>query len=124
MLVEEIEMVRGQMQEVSAREEALLRSLAESIHEAEQRLLRHVRDIAERHNESRSQLLGELKSLASGLGQFPALDAAASHSGEPAVYEITSEATSRGYPGGHWREATRMIAEDDSLETLLRANAR
>lgn len=131
MLVEEIEVVRGRMQEMSAREEALLRSLAESIHEAEQRLLQHVRAIAERHGESRSQLLAELKSLASGLGAFPSYAGTVTSTFDrgvatPVPYEMMAEATAAHFSTGHWREATRAIAQDDDddLEQLLRANAR
>lgn len=126
MLVQEIETLRGQMHEIAAHEEALLRSLAESLHEAEQRLLRHVRDIATQHGERRVQLLGELRALASGMGSFPASQPRASldfDTAEPqgALHGVVEM---QAFGGGSWRDATRMISEDDDLGHLLRANAR
>ncbi len=60
MLVEEIEMLRGQMQEITAREEAMLDGLASTLQDAELRLLTHVREIAERHNARRLELIEEI----------------------------------------------------------------
>lgn len=128
MLVQEIETLRGQMHEIAAHEEALLRSLAESLHEAEQRLLQHVRDIATQHGERRVQLLDELRALASDMGSFPA---ASPQAGLDLDFDVAQPRVAfqgalelPGLGGGSWRDATRMISEDDGLEHLLRANAR
>lgn len=131
MLIEEIEMLRGQMQEITAREEALLNGLADTLQDAEQRLLTHVREIAERHSARRIELIEELRALAAGFGA-PAprsapdqgLDAVTTHP------QVTYDASVVTMPmtggGGSWREATRMIAdeEDTGLGALLRARAR
>ena len=132
MLVEEIETLRGQMQDMTAREEAMLKGLAASLHDAEQRLLAHVREIATRHTERRTQLVDELRALATGLGSFPAATVddrgtlSAHETLHPQVtYEgVVAMPTSSG--GGHWREATRMINDEDDvgIAQLLRANAR
>jgi len=131
MLVEEIEMLRGQMQEITAREEAMLAGLATTLQDAEQRLLMHVREIAERHNARRLELIEELRALATGFGApMPrretdhGLDAVTAH--PQVTYDASVVAMPMTGGGASWREATRMIAdeEDAGLGALLRANAR
>lgn len=131
MLVEEIEMLRGQMQEITAREEAMLDGLASTLQDAEQRLLTHVREIAERHNARRVELIEELRALAAGFGTMvprsendAGLDAVTAHP------QVTYDASVVTMPmtgnGASWREATRMIADDEDtgIQALLRARAR
>lgn len=128
MLVEEIEMLRGQMQEITAREEAMLDGLATTLQNAEQRLLTHVREIAERHNARRLELIEELRALAAGFGA-PVPRAEGDHELEAATapaqvtYEQSVVAMPMAGSGASWREATRMIADDEDigLKALLRA---
>lgn len=131
MLVEEIEMLRGQMQEITAREEAMLDGLSSTLQDAEQRLLTHVRAIAERHNARRLELIEELRSLAAGFGspatqgdRDPSLDAVTVH--PQVTYEAGVVAMPMAGSGASWREATRMIGEDEDtgIKALLRARAR
>lgn len=137
MLVEEIESLRGQMQDLTAREEALLAGLADSMHQAEQRLLGHVREIAARHGERRIQLIDELRALASGMGTSAPSALATDADGAqeilaPSHPQVTYDSvvampisTPMSGGGGSWRDATRMIADDEGeIERLLRVNAR
>jgi hypothetical protein len=133
MLLEEIETLRGQMQDITAREEALLHGLAASLNDAEQRLLTHVREIAARHSERRVQLIDELRALAAGMGSLTldarGTEAAAIDVDPPAIaaHQVTFDAVvPMPTGGGHWRDAARMINEDEdvSIAHLLRANAR
>ena len=133
MLVEEIEMLRGQMQEITAREESMLDGLASTLQDAEQRLLTHVREIAERHNARRLELIEELRALAAGFGTpVPRGDHNHGHSLDavPAHPQVTYDASVVAMPmtgsGASWREATRMIADDEDagIQELLRARAR
>lgn len=131
MLVEEIEMLRGQMQEITSREEAMLDGLASTLQDAEQRLLTHVREIAERHNTRRLELIEELRALAAGFGTpVPrgdtdhGLEAVTAH--PQVTYDASVVAMPMAGSGASWREATRMIGDDEDagLRALLRARAR
>jgi hypothetical protein len=119
MFGEEIETLRDQMRQVALREEAMLRSLAESINAVEDKLLQHVREIAEEHGARRTQLLDELRGLADRIGTFP--DEAQTpriEGATPVVFNLAS-ASAAFHSGGDWRHATRAIENDDEFVEVL-----
>lgn len=133
MLAEEIEMLRGQMQDMTAREEAMLAGLANTLQNAEQRLLAQVREIADRHTSRRFELIEELRALAGNLGvatQAREIDPDMPSQGGTVPSTVTYDASVLALPltggGGSWRDASRMIGDDEDadLQHLLRANAR
>lgn len=120
MFGDEIESLRGQMRQAALQEEAMLRSLAESINAVEDQLLQRVREIAAEHGARRTQLLDELRGLAGRMGVFPAdNDAPRIEAGAtPVLYELTpSEAFARS--GADWRHAARAIADDEEFVEML-----
>lgn len=118
MFGEEIETLRDQMRQVALREEALLRSLAESINAVEDKLLQHVREIAAEHGTRRTQLLDELRGLSERIGTFPGNAPQLAGALPNASFNfVTPEPFSQ--VGGDWRHATRAIESDEGFDEML-----
>jgi hypothetical protein len=120
MFGDEIETLRNQMRQVAVQEEAMLRSLSESINAVEDQLLQHVREIAAAHESRRTQLLDELRGLAERMGTLPA--ATPPHRLETAHAPVFSGFTA-SVPvvnsGADWRHAARAIENDDEFVEML-----
>ncbi|MDX2205706.1 MAG: hypothetical protein NW223_23345 [Hyphomicrobiaceae bacterium] len=121
MLGEEIETLRDQMRQAALQEEAMLRSLAESINAVEEMLLQRVRDIAAEHGARRSQLLDELRGLAGRIGTLPAVTESSRLEGGvvPVMFSLASSEAAVARSGADWRHAARAIADDEELADML-----
>lgn len=120
MFGDEIETLRNQMRQVAVQEEALLRSLAESITAVEDQLLQQVREIATAHESRRTQLLDELRGIADRMGTLP--PASAPHRLETAhtpVFFDRASSVPVVNSGADWRHAARAIENDDEFVEML-----
>jgi hypothetical protein len=88
-----VEDMHARLNEVSASEQALLRTLRDALSQADDKLMREVRNISAEHDTRRKALLGELQSLAARLGEFPAL-------GETAAPGLVTDVHHGAWPQG------------------------
>jgi hypothetical protein len=70
-LTEQIEQLRLQIKEVASDEHALVKELAGTLKQADEKLLREVRLVAAEHEVRRCAVLRELEMLSSRLSLFP-----------------------------------------------------
>ncbi|MFM1816958.1 MAG: hypothetical protein RLZ98_3653 [Pseudomonadota bacterium] len=107
-----IEEMEARLEEVSAREQLLIRALDDALAAADRRLLDEFRSVAMEHEARRAVILTELQSLAARIGAFPV--------GEPAMEEITYEHLDENMDlpkGGDWRKAAERIADSDGFDS-------
>src|SRR5690349_2098046 len=71
-LKQHIEEMRARLNEVANNEQVLVQALADALARMDHQLLRDVRGIATEHEARREAILGELHSLAAGIGMFQA----------------------------------------------------
>lgn len=116
MFGDEIETLRNQMRQVAVQEEALLRSLSESINAVEDQLLQQVREIAAAHENRRTQLLDELRGIADRMGTLPSAPAPTAHT--PVFFDRASSVPVVN-SGADWRHAARAIENDDEFVEML-----
>jgi hypothetical protein len=67
-----VEEMHVRLNEISASEQALLRALRDALNRVDDKLMQDVRNITAEHETRRRAVLGELQSLATRLGAFPA----------------------------------------------------
>lgn len=123
----QLEAMQARIDKMAAREEMLLEALNDALGKADRKLLDDVRAITLEHEARRSVILGELQTLATRIGAFPA---SAKSIGTIETIEYVDAATRAsedvpsprpcgvgdpGAQGGDWRTATRRIAEELSL---------
>lgn len=70
-MLEQLEMMREKMRQMSESEMQLVRGLGEALNVADERLREQVRQFALEHNERRSVALAELRALSARLGALP-----------------------------------------------------
>jgi hypothetical protein len=114
-LKQHIEEMRARLNEVANNEQVLVQALADALARMDQQLLRDVRGIASEHEARREAILGELHSLAAGIGMFHApLHAPAPPVELPAYAPPHSHHQSAIAPGD-WRQAASNIEDDFEL---------
>jgi len=67
-----VEEMHVRLNEIAASEQALLRTLRDALSRVDDKLMQDVRTITAEHETRRRAVLGELQSLASRIGAFPA----------------------------------------------------
>ena len=67
-----VDKIRQEVDTVASREQLLIRALGEALSNADRKLLDDVRSLTIEHETRRALILGELQTLASRLGTFPA----------------------------------------------------
>ncbi|RZI38018.1 hypothetical protein EGT07_36340, partial [Herbaspirillum sp. HC18] len=70
-LLEQLELMREKMRQMSETELQMVRGLGEALNSADERLREQVRQFAAEHNERRSTALEELRALSARLGALP-----------------------------------------------------
>ena len=124
-IIELVEQMRGRMVEMTTAEHELVRALGETLDQVDQKLLQDVRDLANGHDERRSQILDELQGLAVRLGSFPAARQVAPglpFAEPPPPTQIThANGNHPAYGGADWREATSNI--EDELDQFCKQAA-
>lgn len=70
-MLEQLELMRERMRQMSESELQMVRGLGEALNNADERLREQVRQFAAEHNERRSTALEELRALSSRLGALP-----------------------------------------------------
>ena len=121
-----IEKLHTRLQQIAAREQALIDALNEALSAADRKLLDDVRSVTADHEARRVIIMSELQTLAERIGMFPPSDLpmetieyeepAAPH--PPPVDLSTEDMPSRG---GDWRKAAKKIT--DGLDFHLRGAA-
>jgi hypothetical protein len=104
-----VEEMHARLTEISASEQALLRTLRDALNRADAKLMQEVRTITAEHDTRRRAVLGELQSLAARLDTFPTQR-------EP-VPELTVHPDDGAWPEG-------LVEEDLVEEDLPRAITR
>ena len=120
-----IEEMQRKLEQMAAREQALMTALNEALVEADRRLLDEVRSITLEHEARRVHIFSELQSLAERIGAFPAsakaietveyqaLDQPASPVARThAAQTHAAHADDAPPTGGDWRKATEKIARE------------
>jgi hypothetical protein len=112
-LLQHIDEMRARLKEVADNEQALVKALGDALDRLDQALLRDVRHVTRAHEARREAILGELQTLASGIGMFRAPLA------PPASEELPSYMPStdsrQAIAPGDWRRATRVIEDELDL---------
>lgn len=70
-MLEQLEMMREKMRQMSESELQMVRGLGEALNVADERLREQVRQFASEHNERRTVALAELRALSARLGALP-----------------------------------------------------
>lgn len=118
-LMQHIEEMRARLNEIASNEHLLVKALADALNRLDQQLLREVRNVATEHEVRREAILGELHSLAAGIGMFHApLHAPAAPAELPAY--MPPQGHQQTIAPGDWRQAASNI--EDEME--LRLNGR
>ena len=113
-LKQHIEEMRARLNEVANNEQVLVQALADALSRMDQQLLRDVRGIAHEHEARREAILGELHSLAAGIGMFQAPLHAPAAPVELPAYMPQHNHQSAIAPGD-WRQAASNIEDDFEL---------
>ncbi|MBU2532165.1 MAG: hypothetical protein KKB37_05465 [Alphaproteobacteria bacterium] len=116
-----IEQMHRRLQEVSARQQALIDTLNEALSRADRKMLDDVRNITMEHEARRGLIQSELLSLAERIGAFPL----SARSIDTIEYEptdmrdaITAEEPvepASEWRGGDWRKAAEKITKELDL---------
>jgi hypothetical protein len=110
-LSQHIEEMRDRLDKIADDEQGLVRALGEALNRLDQALLQDVRAVASEHQARREAILGELQSLAAGVGMFRAPLPPAE---EIPSYTPLKERTQAIAPGD-WRRATSNIEDELDL---------
>jgi len=111
-----IEKLHTRLQQIAAREQALIDALNEALSAADRKLLDDVRSVTEDHEARRVIIMSELQNLAERIGMFPASDRPVETieyeqpaGPSPAAVDLSTDDTpSRG---GDWRKAAKKITD-------------
>jgi hypothetical protein len=113
-LLQHIEDMRARLKDVADNEQALVKALGDALDRLDQALLRDVRQVTSAHEARREAILGELQTLASGIGMFRA-PLAAPHAPEELPSYMTSAEPRQAIAPGDWRRATSAIEDELDL---------
>ena len=126
-----VDKLRHEVDTVASREQLLIRALGEALSNADRKLLDDVRSLTIEHETRRALILGELQTLASRLGTFPAAsDPVEAIEYEPLdmpyqpAEEETEEAPVSGpsdnttTAGGDWRQALENIRTSNGISPV------
>lgn len=112
-LLQHIDEMRQRLSEIASNEKVLIKALGDALNRLDQQLLRDVRSITNEHEARREEILGELQTLAAGIGMFraplPAPDVAQE---QLPRYMPQEPVPQQALAAGDWREATRNIEDD------------
>jgi hypothetical protein len=114
-----VDQMRLRLTEIATGELALVRALGDALSQVDQKLLWEVRQVTAAHEARRGAILGELQSLASHIGAFPAVEPAAALEKDVPAEPRAREALSSLRPGD-WRQAAKNIEAD--LDFVLEAD--
>ncbi|MGI9477835.1 MAG: hypothetical protein ACR2PI_14125 [Hyphomicrobiaceae bacterium] len=111
-----IEKLHTRLQQIAAREQALIDALNEALSAADRKLLDDVRSVTADHEARRVIIMSELQTLAERIGMFPPSDLPvetieyeeSAAANPPPVNLSTDETPSRG---GDWRKAAKKITD-------------
>lgn len=120
-LPENIEQMLQRLMANSKTELEIVRALADGIRDADEQMLREVRNVAFQHDVRREAIFGELQELASRLCVLPSRSVMTAINGKrTAPRTATAIEGSTTASGGDWRKAAQKI--DDELSELLAAD--
>lgn len=119
-LLQHIEEMRARLNQIAKDEQSLVKALGDALDRLDQQLLQDVRQVANQHEVRREAILGELQSLAAGIGMFRAPLAPPSGSDELPTYMPQHDAQQQAIAPGDWRRATSNI--EDELDLGLTVN--
>ena len=111
-----IEKLHTRLQQMAAREQALVDALNEALSTADRKLLDDVRSVTEDHEARRVIIMSELQNLAERIGMFPVseqpvetIEYEAPAVPNPPPVDLSTDGTpSRG---GDWRKAAKKITD-------------
>lgn len=113
----EIEHMQARLDQISSREQLLIRALDQALADADRKLLDDVRSVAIEHEARRSVILTELHTLASRIGAFPAVESPVGRIEYESIDLPTYELPENLEPiddrprGGDWRKAAENIPD-------------
>jgi hypothetical protein len=120
-MIQLVDEMRTRLNEVTEREQALVRALGEALTRVDHRLLQDVRSITSDHEARRGAILSELQSLAARIGAFPAgrEPVAQLNHAEPTAKPLAA-ANDRPpmFGRGDWRKAASNI--EDELDVYFK----
>jgi len=119
-LSQHIEEMRARLNRIAGDEQALIKALGEALDRLDEALLRDVRAVKTEHNARREAILGELQSLAAGIGMFRGPLQVATE--ELPAYTPLKERTQAIAPGD-WRRATSNIEDELDYGPQLNGHA-
>jgi len=124
-MIQLVDEMRTRLNEITEREQTLVRALGEALTRVDHRLLQDVRSITTDHEARRGAILSELQSLASRIGAFPAVarePVAQLDHAEPALKPLAA-ANDRPpmFGRGDWRTAASNI--EDELDIYFKDRA-
>lgn len=125
-MVQLVDEMRTRLNEITEREQALVRALGEALTRVDHRLLQDVRSITSEHETRRGAILSELQHLAARIGAFPAArePVAQLNHAEPALKPKPLAAANDRPPmfgRGDWRTAASNI--EDELDIYFKDRA-
>ena len=129
-----VDKLRQEVDSVASREQLLIRALGEALSNADRKLLDDVRSLTIEHETRRALILGELQTLASRLGTFPAasdpveaieyepLDLpyqpAEAEPEETPVPPVSAAGDDAANAGGDWRQALENIRTSNGISPV------
>jgi hypothetical protein len=120
-MIQLVDEMRTRLNEVTEREQALVRALGEALTRVDHRLLQDVRSITSDHEARRGAILSELQGLAARIGAFPAgrEPVAQLNHAEPTAKPLAA-ANDRPpmFGRGDWRKAASNI--EDELDVYFK----
>ena len=119
-LPENIEQMLHRLMDNSKSELEIVRALADGIRNADEQMLREVRNVAFQHDVRREAIFGELQELASRLCVLPSRSVMTAINKRTPVRTAPAIEGTSAANGGDWRQAAQKI--DEELNDLLRAD--
>ncbi len=119
-LPENIEQMLHRLMDNSKSELEIVRALADGIRNADEQMLREVRNVAFQHDVRREAIFGELQELASRLCVLPSRSVMTAINKRTPVRAAPAIEGTSAANGGDWRQAAQKI--DEELNDLLRAD--
>ncbi|MEQ1670005.1 MAG: hypothetical protein ABL893_04020 [Hyphomicrobium sp.] len=119
-LPENIEQMLMRLTENSKTELEIVRALSDGIRNADEQMLREVRNVAFQHNVRREAIFGELQELAAQLCVLPSRNVMTAINARPTQRMATAIEGTANSNGGDWRKAAQKI--DEELNDLLHAD--
>src|SRR5262245_47947905 len=121
-LIQQIEQMRTRMNELATDESARVRSLADALAGADQKLLQAVRNVAAEHEARRAAILKELQMLATRMLMLPRPPAESVTLLESTAQPEPASATEPVPHKGDWRQAAANIREELAFHLKARAS--